>query len=68
MNAIKASLTFTQSLSHYDPYLPVSVACDASSVGVGTVIFHTLPDGTEKVVANASCKLSPAEKKYVQIQ
>ena len=43
--------------------------CDASSVGVGAVIFHTLlPDGTEKVVAYVSGKLSPAEKKYAQIQ
>ena len=38
-----------------------------SSVGVGAVIFHTLPNGTEKVVAYASRKLSPA-KKYAQIQ
>ena len=46
-----------------DPQLPLSLACDASSVGVGTVIFHTLPNVTEKVVAYASRKLSPAEKK-----
>jgi len=68
MNSIKASLTSTDSLSHYDPQLPLSLACDASSVGVGAVIFHTLPNGTEKVVAYASRKLSPAEKKYAQIQ
>ena len=47
MDAIKKALTSTDSLSHYNPQLPVSLACDASSVGVGTVIFHTLPDGTE---------------------
>ena len=68
MDAIKASLTSTESLSHYDPQLPVSLGCDASSVGVGTVIFHTLPDGTKKVVAYASRKLGPPEKKYTQIQ
>ena len=68
MDAIKKALTSTESLSHYNPQLPVSLACDASSVGVEAVIFHTLPDGTEKVVAYASCKLSPAEKKYTQIQ
>ena len=66
--AIKLSLTSTESLSHYDSQLPVNLACDASSVGVGAVIFHTLPDGTEKVVAYASSKLSPAKKKYAQIQ
>jgi len=68
MNSIKASLTSTDSLSHYDPQLPLSLACDASSVGVEAVIFHTLPGGTEKVVAYACRKLSPAEKKYAQIQ
>ena len=68
VNAIKASLTSTESLSHYDPQLPVSLACDAYSVGVGAIIFHTLPDGTEKVVAYASHKLRLAEKKYAQIQ
>jgi len=47
---------------------PSSLACDASSVGMGAVIFHTLSNGTEKVVAYASHKLSPAEKKYAQIQ
>ena len=68
VDAIKKALMSTEFLSHYDPQLPVSLACDASSVGVGAVIFHTLPDGTEKVVAYASRKLSPAEKKYAQIQ
>ena len=68
VNAIKASLTSTESLSHHDPQLPVSLACDAITVGVGAVIFHTLPNKTEKVVAYASHKLSPAEKKYAQIQ
>ena len=68
VRVIKLSLTSTESLSHYDPQLPVSLACDASSVGVGAVIFHTLPNGTEKVVAYASRMLSPAEKKHAQIQ
>ena len=39
-------------------------------VCVGAVIFHTISNGTEKVhvEAYASRKLSPAEKKYAQIQ
>lgn len=56
-----------QILRHYDPQLLLSLACDASSVGVGAVIFHKLPNGTDKVVAYASRKLSLAEK-YAQIQ
>ena len=43
LNAMKLSLTSTESLSHYDPHLPVSLACDASSVGVGAVIFTPWP-------------------------
>ena len=61
-DSIKFALTSTDSLSHYDPQFPLSLACDASSVGVGAVIFHTLPNGTEKVVAYASRKLSLAKK------
>jgi len=67
MDTIMASLTSTNSLSHYDPQLPLSLAFDASSVGFGAVIFHTLPNGAERVVAYASFKLSPAEK-YAQIE
>ena len=66
---IKSSLlTSTEALTHYDPNLPISLACDASCVGVGAVIFHTLPDGKEKVIAYASHKLPQAEKNYVRIQ
>ena len=65
---IKTALTSTEALAHYDPSLPLNLSCDASSVGVGAVIFHTLPDSTEKVIAYASCKLSQAEKNYAQIQ
>ena len=60
---IKTALTSTEALAHYDPSLPLNLFCDASSVCVGAVIFHTLPDSTEKVIAYASRKLSQAEKK-----
>ena len=63
---IKSSLTSTLALAHYDPDLPISLACDASCVDVGAVIFHTLPDGKEKVIAYTSRKLSQEEKNFKQ--
>ena len=39
---IKTALTSTEALAHYDPSLPLNLSCDASPVGVGAVIFHTL--------------------------
>ena len=44
-------------MSHYDPNLLLSIACDASQVGIGAVLFHILSDGSEKPIAYASRKL-----------
>ena len=68
VEVIKTALTSTETLTHYDQDLPLSLACDASTVGVGAVIFHTFPDGKERPIAYASRKLSKAEKNYAQIQ
>ncbi|XP_038839634.1 uncharacterized protein LOC120037720 [Salvelinus namaycush] len=52
---------------HYDPELPVKLACDASPYGCGAVLSHTLKDGSERPVAFASRTLNDAEKNYSQI-
>ena len=52
----------------YDPTLPLGLACDASAVGIGAVIFHTLSDGSEKPIAYASRTLSKSVANYSQIE
>ena len=67
-NKCKRLLTSDKVLMHYTPHLPLALACDASAYGIGAVIQHTTPDGKEHPVAYASRSLSPAEKKYSQIE
>ena len=68
VETVKASLTSADTLTHYDPSLPLSLTCDASPVGIGAVIFHTLLGAKEKPVAYASCKLTVVEQNHAQNQ
>jgi len=47
--------------------LPIVVATDASPYGVGAVLSHVYPNGTERVVQYASCTLNNTQRKYTQI-
>ena len=44
---VKEMITSEQVLTHYDPSLPLRLACDASHVGIGAVLSHVISDGTE---------------------
>ena len=57
VHMVKETLSSVDTLTHYDPKLPLTLACDASPVGVGAVLSHTLPDGKEKPIAYASRNL-----------
>ena len=57
----KAALSSDTVLTHFDPQLPLVLACDASVYGVGAVIPHEMPDGSEKPIAYASRTLNKTE-------
>ena len=64
----KQTLTSSDVLMHYNPDLPIRMAGDASAYGIGAVIAHVLPDGTERPVAFASRTLTGSEKNYAQVE
>jgi len=65
---LKEQLCSKPVLAHYDPKLPLNLACDASQYGVGAVIVHVLPNGEEKPIAYGSRTLSKAEQNYAQVE
>ena len=64
----KNALQADSLLVHYDPTKQIVVPCDASPLGLGTVLSHILPDGQERPIAYASRILTVAERGYSQIE
>ena len=61
-------LLSSQVLVHFNPKLPIRLACDASDYGIGAVMSHVMPDGSEKPVGFFSRSLTQTEKNYSQIE
>ena len=61
----KDQLVSADVLTHYNPDLPIRMA---SAYGIGAVISHVLPDGSEKPISFASRTLTLTEKNYAQLE
>ena len=53
LNKIKEVLSSAEVLAHFDPKVQLGLACDASKVGIGAVLYHRY-NGTERPISYAS--------------
>lgn len=61
---LKACLSSAPVLQQPDFSRPFYIQCDASTVGVGSVLFQIMSDGQEHPIAFHSKKLNAAQKNY----
>ena len=64
---LKSMLASADVLCQYDPYLPLVLACDASSFAIGAVLSHRFPNVIERLIAYANHSLLKAEHNYPQL-
>lgn len=62
-NQVKAMVSDVGTLRYYDVNLPITIECDASSIGLGVAVFQN-----DSVIGYASRTLTSTEKNYAQIE
>ena len=60
--SVKDLLMSSRVLVHFDDSLPLVLACETSPYGLGAVLSHRKPDGTEQLVGFSSRTLAKAEQ------
>lgn len=66
-NKVKLEMQSDKFLVHYDPTQPLVLATDASPYGVGAVLSHVYPDGSERPIQYASQTLNRTQQNYKQV-
>lgn len=66
-HSAKKAFTSNQVLIHFNPRLPLVLATDVSSYGIGAVLSHSYPNGIERVIQFASQTFTETQRKYSQI-
>lgn len=61
---VKRDIVSDTVLTHFDLKKPIVLTCDASKHGIGAVLAHLMPDGSQRPIAFASRTLSSAEVNY----
>ncbi|XP_039453132.1 uncharacterized protein K02A2.6-like [Culex pipiens pallens] len=62
-NKVKSLVCDIKTLRYYDVNQPITIECDASSIGLGVVVYQR-----DEVVGYASRTLTATEKNYAQIE
>lgn len=65
-NEAKKAFMDENCLAFYDPRLPLVLATDASQYGVGAVLSHRYPDGSERAIQCVSQNLNERQREYSQ--
>ena len=65
--ALKDELSKESVLMHFDPSVQIGISCDTANIGIGVVLFHHYPDGSERPIAKVSKMLNPTQCRWSQI-